>query len=74
MSYTHNPSDPMVILAGTANTLLQQYQTEAITLEQFKDAMNTQVVPLVSTLDKSSHNDNAMHTISYAVAMLGAVE
>jgi len=74
MSYSHNPSNPMVILAGTANTLLQQYNTNEITFEQFKTAMNSQVVPLVATLDKSSPNDEAMHTISYAVAMVDGVE
>jgi hypothetical protein len=74
MTYSHNPSDPMVVLASTANTLLQQYNSQTITLQQFKDSMNTQVIPQVSGLDKSSHNDDAMHTITYAVAMVGSVE
>lgn len=75
MSYTHNPSDPMVILADTANTLLQQYNTQAITLEQYQASMASQVIPQVATLDTSSHNDDAMHTIQFAVAMaVGSVE
>lgn len=75
MSYTHNPSDPMVILATTANTLLQQYNTKSITLEQYQSSMSAQVIPQIATLDTSGHNDDAMHTISYAVAMaVGSVE
>jgi hypothetical protein len=72
MTYTHNPSDPMVLLAATAKGLLDQYNSNVITLEEYKDYMNAQVVPFVATLDKSSHNDDAMHTISEAVAMVGA--
>jgi hypothetical protein len=72
MTYTHNPSDPMVLLAATAKGLLDQYNSNVITLEEYKDYMNTQVVPFVATLDRSSHNDSAMHTISEAVAMVGA--
>ena len=72
MTYTHNPSDPMVVLASTAQGLVDQYNNKSITLQQFKDAMNAQVVPQVASLDKSSHNDDAMHTISNAVAMVGA--
>ena len=74
MPYSRNPNNPMVILATTANNLLQQYQTNEITFEQFKESMNNQVVPLVATLDKSSPNDDAMYTISYAVAMVDGVE
>lgn len=74
MTYSRNPNDPMVTLATTANTLLNQYNSNAISLEQYKTSMNTQVVPLVDGLDKSSHNDDAWHTITTAVAMLGDVE
>lgn len=72
MTYTHNPSDPMVLLAATAQGLLDQYNNKTITLQQYKDYMNAQVVPFVAGLDTSSHNDAAMHTISEAVAMVGA--
>lgn len=75
MSYPHNPSNPMVVLAGTADTLLQQYESGTISLQEYKDSMNTQVIPQVATLDVSSPNDDAMHTISFAVAMAaGSVE
>ena len=72
MTYTHNPSDPMVILASTAQGLVDQYTNKTITLQQYKDAMNAQVIPQLATLDRSGHNDAAMHTISEAVAMVGA--
>jgi hypothetical protein len=71
MTYTHNPADPMVTLATTAKSLVDQYEAKSITLQQFKDSMNSQVVPQVSGLDKSSHNDDAWHKISNAVAMVG---
>jgi hypothetical protein len=74
MTYTHNPSDPMVSLASTANNLVQQYESGAITLEQFKSFVNSQVTPSVATLNTSSHNDDAYHTISYAVSLAGAPE
>jgi hypothetical protein len=74
MTYTHNPNDPMVLLANKANTLLQQYNSNTISLQEFKDSMNTQVIPSVTGLNTSSHNDDAMHTISYAVAMVGSPE
>jgi spore coat protein CotF len=72
MSYTHNPSDPMVVLAASAKTLVDQYEAKSITLQQFKDSMNSQIVPQVAGLNKSSNNDVAWHTISNAVAMVGA--
>ena len=72
MSYNNNQSNPMVILATTAQLLIDQYNSGSSTLQQFKDSVNSQVVPQVSGLDKSSHNDNAWHTISTAVAMVGA--
>ena len=71
MTYTHNPSDPMVVLASTAQSLMDQYNSNTITLQEYKDSMNSQVVPQVAGLDTSSHNDNAMYTISTAVAMIG---
>jgi len=72
MTYSHNPSDPMVVLATTAQSLMDQYNNKTITLQQYKDSMNTQVIPHVATLNTSSHNDDAMHTISESVAMVGA--
>jgi hypothetical protein len=72
MTYAHNPSDPMVVLATTAGSLVSQYESKSITLEQFKNSMNSQVVPQVAGLNKSSNNDDAWHTISNAVAMVGA--
>jgi len=72
MSYTRNPSDPMVILASTAQALVDQYNTNTITLQQFKDSMNSQVVPQVASLNKSSHNDEAWHTICSSVALIGS--
>lgn len=72
MTYTHNPSDPMVLLAATAQELLDQYNSSSITLQQYKDAVNAQVAPFVAGLDTSSHNDDAMYTISTAIAMAGA--
>ena len=74
MTYQHNPSDPLVLLAATANTLMDQYNTNAITLEQFKSALNSQVVPQFATVDKSSHNDDAYHTISVAVSYVNAID
>jgi len=72
MAYTHNPSDPMVILASTAQSLMDQYNNNTITIDQFKTSMNSQVVPQVAGLDKTSHNDSAWHTISSAVALVGS--
>jgi flagellar hook-associated protein FlgK len=72
MTYSHNPSDPMVVLATTAKSLVDQYNNNSITLQQFKDSMNSQVVPQVAGLNKSSHNDDAWHTISSAVALVGS--
>ena len=72
MTYTHNPYDPMVLLAATARELLDQYNSNSITLQQYKDAVNAQVAPFVAGLNTSSHNDAAMYTISTAVAMVGA--
>ena len=72
MAYTHNLSDPMVILASTAQSLMDQYNNNTITIEQFKTSMNSQVVPQVAGLDKTSHNDDAWHTISSAVALVGS--
>ena len=72
MTYTHNPADPMVVLATTAKSLVDQYEAKSITLQQFKDSMNAQVVPNVAGLNKSSKNDDAWHTICNAVAMVGA--
>lgn len=75
MSYSHNSNNPMVVLANTANTLFQQYESKSITLEEYQAAIASQVIPQLATLDKSSPNDEAMHTISYAVAMaVGSVE
>jgi hypothetical protein len=74
MSRAPNSNDPMAILAATAQALVDQYESQQITLQQYKDSMNSQVVPQVSGLDKSSHNDNAWHTISYAVALVDSVE
>ena len=74
MTYQHNPSDPLVTLAATANTLMNQYNTNAITLEQFKNALNSQVVNQFATVDKSSHNDDAYSTISRAVSYVNAVD
>lgn len=71
MTYSHNPSDPMVVLATTAQSLVDQYENKSITAQQFKDSMNSQVVPQVAGLDKSSHNDDAWHKISSAVALVG---
>jgi hypothetical protein len=51
---------------------MDQYNNKTITLQQYKDSMNTQVIPYVATLNTSSHNDDAMHTISESVAMVGA--
>jgi hypothetical protein len=34
--------------------------------------MNSQVVPQVAGLDKTSHNDSAWHTISSAVSLVGS--
>jgi hypothetical protein len=62
----------MVVLATTAQSLVSQYNNKTITLQQFKDSMNSQVIPQVAGLNTSSHNDDAMHTISNAVAMVGA--
>ena len=53
MTYTHNPADPMVVLATTAKSLVDQYEAKSITLQQFKDSMNSDVVPQVAGLDKS---------------------
>jgi hypothetical protein len=72
MTYSHNPSDPMVVLATTAKSLMDQYNNKTITLQQYKDSMNTQVIPQVAGLNRSSHNDDAWHTISESVAMVGA--
>jgi hypothetical protein len=72
MTYTHNPSDPMVVLATTAQNLLNQYTNKTITLQHYKDSMNTQVIPQMANLNTSSHNDDAMHTLSEAIAMVGA--
>jgi len=74
MTYSHNSNDPMVLLAATAENLLNQYDSNIITLEQLKNSLNNQIIPLVPSLDKSSHNDNAWHTITQAVAMVDAVE
>jgi hypothetical protein len=62
----------MVILAATSKTLVNQYNNNSITIQQFKDSMNSQVVPQVASLNKSSHNDDAWHTISSAVALVGS--
>jgi hypothetical protein len=62
----------MVILASTAQSLMDQYNNNTITIEQFKTSMNSQVVPQVAGLDKTSHNDSAWHTISSAVALVGS--
>ena len=72
MTYTHNPADPMVVLATTAKSLVDQYEAKSITLQQFKDSMNSQVVPQVAGLDKSSRNDDAWHTIVSAVNLVGS--
>lgn len=74
MSRSPSPDSPFSILGNTANTLLQQYNSQSITLEQLKDAVNAQIVPFMEGLDTSSHNDDAMHNISNAVAMVNAVE
>ena len=74
MTYQHNPGDPLVLLAATAKSLMDQYDANTITLQQFKDALNSQVVPQFATVDKSSSNDDAYHTISQAVSYVNAIE
>jgi hypothetical protein len=62
----------MVVLATTAKSLMDQYYNKSITIDQFKNSMNSQVVPQVAGLNKSSHNDDAWHTICMAVALVGS--
>jgi hypothetical protein len=74
MTYSHNANDPMVILASTAQTLLDQYNSNTISLQQYKTFVNAQIVSSLPGLNKSSNNDDAWHTITTAVAMVDAVE
>ena len=69
-------------LATTANTLLQQYRTSSITLQEFKDSINSQVVPTwdsmaenVRTNDEvNESNDEDIHKINYVIRFLSATE
>jgi hypothetical protein len=47
---------------------MDQYNNKTITLQQYKDGISSQVTPFVTGLNKSSHNDDAMHAISYSMA------
>lgn len=74
MTYSHNSSDPMVLLAATANTLINQYESKSISLQEYKDAANAQLVTQFQTLDVSSHNDNAYNTLTRALVLIDSVE
>jgi hypothetical protein len=76
MSYTRGGNnDQIVILANSANTLMQQYNTQTITLQAYKDSVNTQILPTYNSLDKRTiSDDNSMHTVSLAIRMLGLIE
>ena len=72
MTYTHNPADPMVVLATTAKSLMDQYEAKTLTIQQYVTAMNSQVVPQSAGLDKSSNNDAAWYTITNSVGLMGS--
>ena len=74
MTYQYNPTDPLVLLAETANGLVNQYENKEITLEQFKNSLNSQVIPQFASVDKSSKNDDAYYKISTAIAYINAIE
>ena len=74
MTYSHNPSDPLVLLAATANTLMSQYETQAISLDEFKTQLNSQIVSQFANIDKSSFNDDAYSTLTKAVAYVNAID
>ena len=74
MTYSHSPTDPLVVLATTANNLMQQYESKTITLDEFKTAINSQLVNQFASVDKSSHNDDAYYTITTTIAYRNAVE
>ena len=75
MSYSHNSNNPMVVLSNTADALLQQYESNSLTLEEYQAAITSQVIPQLEGLDKSVPIDEAMNKIQFAVAMaVGSVE
>ena len=75
-------NDTISSLGTTANTLLQQYNSKSINLQQFKDSITSQIVPTWNTLqdtirtDASVHetNDTDIHKINYVIRFLRAVE
>ena len=69
-----NQNNPMVILGNTANTIINQYETNQITLEQFKTAVQNQIVSQLGTLDKTRPADDSYYKISTAIAMAGATD
>ena len=72
MTYQQNPSDPLGLLAATAKSLMDQYDANTITLQQFKDAVQTQIVAKLNTLDMTRPADDSYYLISTAIAMTGA--
>ena len=72
-----NPNDPVVILGNTANTLVQQYETGTITLQQLKDLVNIQIVPTYNNFNQNNFddtNDEAKHDLDVAMRLLNSPE
>ena len=75
-------SDTLSSLSTTANTLLQQYNSRSINLQQFKDSINSQIVPTWNTLQDTIKNDATIHEtndtdinkINYVIRFLSAIE
>ena len=72
MPYSNSPNNPMVTLGNTANTIINQYNSKQITLEQFKTAVQSQIVSQLNTLDMTRPADDSYYLISTAIAMTGA--
>ena len=70
-----NSNDPVVILGATANTLVQQYDSKIITLQQLKDSVNTQILPTFTTFNQNNFddsNDEAKHDLDVAIRILNS--